>query len=292
MHRIRARDNVPVVSVVTVVFNGIHRIEATMQSVIAQQYPALEYIVIDGGSTDGTPDVIRRYAPRLHYWASAPDCGIYDAMNTGVQHATGEWIGFMNAGDSYVSPTVLHEVFHSVPAGTDIIYGDYEARYDRFSTDVRASTPDAFWKGMPFCHQSMFVKTALLREYPFNLRWKIAADYDFAYEQYCRNKVFWHFRKNIAGFRHDGASSMQLPAMYSELWKIACAKNHSPCVCIFHGSRYLMVLAAVFVRKMSVMLFEWSMYLRHCFQNAIRSRMSPLRHGAPRSSSGRGSGRT
>lgn len=93
-------DN-PLISVVTVAYNAVTTIEKTILSVINQTYPNVEYIIIDGGSTDGTVEIIKKYANKLAYWVSEPDNGIYDAMNKGAKVATGEWINFMNCGDSF-----------------------------------------------------------------------------------------------------------------------------------------------------------------------------------------------
>lgn len=93
--------NNPLISVVTVSYNAVGTIEQTLLSVINQTYPNIEYIIIDGGSTDGTVDIIKKYADEIVYWISEPDKGIYDAMNKGIKKANGEWINFINAGDSY-----------------------------------------------------------------------------------------------------------------------------------------------------------------------------------------------
>jgi len=93
----------PLVSVITVVFNGAQHLENTIRSVVNQTYDNVEYIVIDGGSTDGTLEIIRKFGEAIDYWISEPDKGIYDAMNKGLNAASGEWINFMNAGDAFCS---------------------------------------------------------------------------------------------------------------------------------------------------------------------------------------------
>lgn len=89
------------ISVITVCYNAVDTLEKTIQSVLEQTYHNIEYIIIDGGSTDGTVEIIHRYVDYLAYWVSEPDRGIYDAMNKGIERATGEWVNFMNAGDYF-----------------------------------------------------------------------------------------------------------------------------------------------------------------------------------------------
>ena len=97
----------PIISVITVCYNVASSIEKTMLSVLNQTYKNLEYIIIDGNSTDGTVDIIKRYAERLTFWISEPDNGIYDAMNKGIVKATGEFLIFMNAGDQFLNDKVF-----------------------------------------------------------------------------------------------------------------------------------------------------------------------------------------
>ena len=94
------------ISVITVCYNAENNLERTILSVLNQTYSNIEYIIIDGGSTDGTIDLIKKYADKITYWQSETDKGIYDAMNKGIQKATGEWINFMNAGDLFSSTTI------------------------------------------------------------------------------------------------------------------------------------------------------------------------------------------
>ena len=115
--------NRPKISVVTVCFNAVETIESTIKSVIQQTYDNIEYIIIDGASTDGTLDIINNYNDRIACCLSEPDKGIYDAMNKGIKMATGEWINFMNSGDMFYKNSVLSEVALKLKDG-DIIYGD------------------------------------------------------------------------------------------------------------------------------------------------------------------------
>ena len=95
------------ISVITVVFNDVTHIRETMESFFSQTWEEKEYIVIDGGSTDGTVDIIREYGDQLAFWCSETDAGIYDAMNKGIEHATGDWINFLNSGDLFANKNVL-----------------------------------------------------------------------------------------------------------------------------------------------------------------------------------------
>ena len=113
----------PLISVVTVCRNAADTIEATMLSVLNQTYPRVEYIVIDGGSTDGTADIINKYADRLAYWVSEPDRGIYDAMNKGIAVASGDYVNFMNAGDRFCGDDVLHRIFACRTVTEDFVAG-------------------------------------------------------------------------------------------------------------------------------------------------------------------------
>lgn len=97
------------ISIVTVSYNAVDTIEETIQSVLGQDYEAIEYIVVDGGSTDGTVDIIKKYSDKLSYWVSEPDNGVYDAMNKGITVASGQWINFMNSGDCFFSNHVLSD---------------------------------------------------------------------------------------------------------------------------------------------------------------------------------------
>lgn len=116
----------PKISVITVVYNDKEGLEKTIQSVLSQTYDNIEYIIVDGGSTDGSVDIIKKYQNRIGKWISEPDEGIYDAMNKGVGLSSGEWLNFMNAGDVFCDNKVLDCIFEkNMPEYIQFIYSDY-----------------------------------------------------------------------------------------------------------------------------------------------------------------------
>lgn len=161
------------ISVVTVCYNAADTIEKTMLSVLNQTYHDIEYIIIDGGSTDGTVEIIRKYADRIAYWVSEPDKGIYDAMNKGIKVATGEWINFMNAGDEFVDEGVIEKLFQNRTIDTvGVVFGDTLFIHKSKQKIVKFGD-DPHHKIMPSCHQSIFCRRILLARILFDLRYKI-----------------------------------------------------------------------------------------------------------------------
>ena len=196
----------PLVSIITVVFNGIKNIEATLLSVVNQSYKRIEYIVIDGGSTDGTVEIIKELETKIAYWVSEPDGGIYDAMNKGLERATGQWINFMNSGDRFASVDVL-ELFNARNFDADILYGDAVIEYPTFQTYYERLPLKSLWRQMAFCHQASFVRTSIMKEYRFDLNYKLSADFDFMYKAYTSNKRFVYVNRLICFFDFkEGAS--------------------------------------------------------------------------------------
>lgn len=166
------------VSVVTVVYNGKAFIEDTIKSVLSQSYPHVEYIIIDGGSTDGTVEIISKYSDRIDYWISEPDKGVYDAMNKGIDRANGKWINFMNAGDLFYSNISIEQMlssYHDLDRFA-IIYGDAEFRLKNIAYISRAGEESSTDKFMPFSHQASFIRNDIAKKYKFDLTYKIAAD--------------------------------------------------------------------------------------------------------------------
>ena len=162
----------------TVVFNGEEYLEKTIRSVTEQTYLNKEYIVIDGGSSDGTLDIIRKYEQHIDRWVSEWDKGIYDAMNKGIDFANGEWIIFMNAGDVFYSEYVLESFFLSKDRTSEMmIYGDALLK-ERQGIKFRSQKHRHKALVKALVHQSMFIKSDYMKRHPFDLSFKVMADYD------------------------------------------------------------------------------------------------------------------
>lgn len=175
------------ISIITVCYNAEASLEQTILSVLNQSYCEREYIVIDGGSKDGTVDIIKKYAEHLSYWVSEPDKGIYDAMNKGVKHATGEWVCFMNAGDTFADDEVLDDVFgrKCLSAQLKVIGGNTNLIYPDRVELLKSAGADYTPYGMPYCHQSCFVRiNDMENPWKFDLTYRLAADYKVIYDAY------------------------------------------------------------------------------------------------------------
>jgi glycosyltransferase involved in cell wall biosynthesis len=200
-------SDLPLITVITVVFNGAKHLEITIRSVIDLKYPKLEYLVIDGGSTDGTLEIIKKYQHRIDKYISESDKGIYDAMNKGIAMANGDWINFMNCGDRFASETALNFFKQPISPEVDIVYGDATVEYHTFETQLKTISVKQFWKKMPFCHQATFVRTKLMKTYPFDQRYTLSSDFDFLYKAFMMKRKFQYFPCIICHFDYrDGAS--------------------------------------------------------------------------------------
>lgn len=176
------------VTIITVTYNAQDCLEQTILSVINQTYPNIEFIIIDGDSSDKTIDIIKKYESHIDLWISEKDQGIYDAMNKGIEFANGEWINFMNAGDLFADKDTISKVFDKDYLSYDYIYGDrinkddvgffYEKAYP-FFLQKKQNCP---WKGI--CHQSTFVRKAMAQRHKYSLKYKYAGDYEMMYNIY------------------------------------------------------------------------------------------------------------
>jgi glycosyltransferase involved in cell wall biosynthesis len=217
----------PLISVITVVYNGVTTLEQTILSVINQTYKNIEYIIIDGGSTDGTVDIIKKYEKHLAYWVSEPDKGIYDAMNKGIYKVTGEWINFMNSGDIFCNIDIVQQLMTSnlLSNNQTIIFGDRVTNCNGKLVDQKININSIRYI-MCICHQSCFVSTILHQNYPFDISYKIAGDYDFFYKMLNKNVEFIKINLNICVFCGGGVSG-DIWNRYKEFIKVIKTNNRS-----------------------------------------------------------------
>jgi glycosyl transferase family 2 len=165
----------PLISVVTVVLNGAETLERAIQSVASQGFPDLDYVIIDGGSTDGSLDIIRRYEVRLGYWCSEPDKGLYDAMNKGVRAAKGRWIFFLGADDELVAR--LADIAPMLIDERTIYYGDVYMPRRQQVYDGAFSAYKIMLKNI--CQQAIFYPRRAFEWRSFDTRYRLWADHAF-----------------------------------------------------------------------------------------------------------------
>lgn len=208
------------ISVITVVYNDVGHIRDTMESFFSQTWEDKEYIVIDGGSSDGTAEIVREYAGRLAYWCSEPDGGIYEAMNKGIEHATGDWINILNSGDRYCSEKSLEDVMKEL-AGTDadVIYGNSlevhpKFKYNRFADDDVSKLDYA----PTFRHGSSLIRASVHRRYLYDVSKKkslgYALDWEMLHRLYKDGFVFRKADVFLEEYLLEGVSNRP----YKNLW--------------------------------------------------------------------------
>ena len=194
----------PLVSIITVVLNGADSLERAIKSVVTQKFRDFEYIIIDGGSTDGTLDIIRRYESHLTCWISEPDKGLYDAMNKGLRLSKGKWAYFLGADD------YLLDGFSSAAVrlkdDTTLYYGDvyrpamgrtYDGRFSAYKLACRN-----------ICHQSIFYPECVWKKFSYNLKYPVFADYDLNLRCFVDDGIqFKYIPDTIAVFTDEGGLS-------------------------------------------------------------------------------------
>ena len=204
------------ISVITVSLNSVKTIERTIRSVIKQNYDNIEYIIIDGGSTDGTTDIIRKYNNFISYWISEPDNGLYDAMNKGMRISTGDYINFLNSDDWYQRDAINNIVKHIEKSEADVVFGNIVHVYSNRRVFMNPRPLEYMYWCIPFNHQATFMRNT--KEKWFDTRLRIAADYKMLYELYMEQKVFHYAPYTVANFSVDGLSS--------DLYMTACEVAH------------------------------------------------------------------
>lgn len=203
--------HLPLITIITVTYNAIETIEDTILSIKNQTYPNIEYIIIDGGSTDGTQNIINKHKEFVDFFISEPDKGIYDAMNKGISYAKGEWINFMNSGDKLYSSDTLSNLFNrEIKNNILVLYGDVCFTFEKGRYFIPASPIDNIEYKLPFCHQSTFVRSSYLKINLFNLKFKVSSDYNLFYNIYKNNKdAFLYVSIIIAIYNFDFGFSVK-----------------------------------------------------------------------------------
>jgi glycosyltransferase involved in cell wall biosynthesis len=201
----------PKISIITVVRNGEKHIEETIESVLAQTYTNLEYIVIDGKSSDSTVQIVKKYADKIAYWVSESDAGIYDAMNKGVKASTGDWILFINADDFLAGHRVIEEaVAHLKNCKSMVAYGNVtfiyasgeEIKHGVEWSDIRYAFRNI---GMRLPHQGTFHSKMLFHGKLFDSNFRITGDYNLLLS-YLKDHEAVHFPVSVAKMRAGGIS--------------------------------------------------------------------------------------
>jgi glycosyltransferase involved in cell wall biosynthesis len=198
----------PKISVITVVFNAAKTLEATIDSVVAQTNKNHELIIIDGGSTDGTLEILKNQRAENLFWTSEPDEGIYDAMNKGIKKATGEWIIFLGADDKFYNDQVLESVFSkSNYESIDFIYGNVKSGAYKGLYDGEFNYEKLLRKNIS--HQSIFYHKNIFDKIgSYNLKYKTHADWDFNLRCFENKELQIKYVDNIiAEFAKGGLSS-------------------------------------------------------------------------------------
>lgn len=220
------------VSVVTVCRNAATEIEHTIKSVLKQDYPNLEYVILDGASSDGTVELIEKYDSFIDYWHTKSDLGIYSTMIESLNYLNGDYVIFMNAGDSFVGHDAISRMFKDVPNGISLIYGHHiyvkDDGIDEFHTAADFDTTwyrlkngylDYDWlSGIP-CHQSVATKVDVLKNFKFDERYKIAADHEFYFKIRQAGHLFYNSNELISVYVGGGVSSKKVIECIEE-WKI------------------------------------------------------------------------
>ena len=189
-------------SIITVNYNNKTGLQKTIDSVVAQTWRDFEWIIIDGGSTDGSKELIEQYQQHFAYWCSEPDKGVYNAMNKGIGRARGEYLNFMNSGDIFYSKDTLEEVFARNILNADMIYGDW-VRIEKENI-VLMKAPNKvsleFFYTDNICHQAMFLKSSTMKKRSYDETFQIYADWARWMEMALDGLVFQYVPVTICCF--------------------------------------------------------------------------------------------
>jgi len=201
----------PLITIITVCYNAEKLIEKTILNIQNQTYPKIEHFIVDGNSSDLTLEIVKNWVDKSATnvnlkWISEADKGIYDAMNKGAKLAKGEYVNFMNAGDCFLENESLEKVFSQIPIDAQVIYGDYQVRFETYKKIIRAKSLNEAWTRISVCHQSVIYKTELVKENPYSGKY-ITSDFEQLYTLYQRKNKFFYLGFALADYSDDGVSA-------------------------------------------------------------------------------------
>ena len=214
-------------SVITITWNAAATLERTLRSVREQSWPHIEHLIIDGGSDDGTLELIGRYAHEQLRWVSEPDRGLYDAMNKGAAMAKGDYLCFLNAGDTFFAADTVEKMMLTFEdaSAPDILYGE-TAIVDNAGTFLhmrRLRAPEklnwkSFRQGMVVCHQAFIVKRELFE--PYNLAYRFSSDFDWSIRMMKKATSIHNTRLTLINYLHEGMTTRNRKASLKERYRI------------------------------------------------------------------------
>ncbi len=257
--------NNPLITIVTVCYNSEKTIRDTIESVLNQTYTNIEYILVDGASKDNTVDIIKSYEEKakekgiIYRWISEPDKGIYDAMNKGIDMASGEWINFMNSGDRFRNNLIIENIFVDREIeNVTVIYGDVECDYNEFKKLKKANKIDKIIKGMPFCHQSSFIDVKFKKRNNYNIESKLAADFDLFLKIYKRKLFFMKVDEVISIIEVGGVSDVNRDRVYKENYKILTINGYKYNLKSFYfKNKMTMILKKIIPDRLNNIVIRW-----------------------------------
>ena len=240
----------PKFSIITVTYNAEKVLEDTIQSVIFQTYRNVEYIIVDGASKDHTLDIVNKYHNRINKVISEPDKGLYDAMNKGIQLATGDYLCFLNAGDKFHDSETLQKIVHTLKGQElpDVIYGETAIvdEEGHFLHMRRLSTPahlnwKSFKQGMLVCHQAFFVNRELAINHLYDLQYHFSADFDWCIRIMKKAKCLHNTRLTLIDYLNEGMTTKNHKASLKERFCIM-AKHYGLISTILHHGWFVIRL--------------------------------------------------
>jgi glycosyltransferase involved in cell wall biosynthesis len=257
----------PLVSIITIVFNGEKHLAQTIESVIGQSYPEIEYIIIDGGSTDRSIDIIRKYEQNISYWISEKDDGISDAFNKGILRAKGEIVGIINADDWY-EPDAVEKAVKNM-SNYQVAYGDLSYWKDGKREMTVKGNHHHLQNEMSVNHPTVFIKRECYLNYGlFSMEYKYAMDYDLLLNFMQKGCKFVHVHSVLANMRWEGLSDVYWKTACRELMKIK--EKHIPHKKLFHRFYYYKQVSVIALgRILNKIGF-------HPIVRFYRSRLSPM----------------